>query len=189
MNIIDGVTMPNWSRNTVTVRGEPEMIDEVQRIKFDFNMILPPPQALVDDCEAYCAKCKSRVRVDKSDYCTKCNIRDNIGGRVSSWEKGKKRYRQLNKDEIKLAKSWVKKYGTDSWYDWNTSNWGTKWNAGEVKMKRVDKNTLTARFDTAWAPPSPIFDKLAGKYNVMVEVSAEIEGDDELWKEVYGKEV
>ena len=184
--------MPNWSNNEVTVKGEPEMIDKIEKLAFDFNRIIPPPQALVDDTEEYCTVCKSREFIDGANHsrlCTKCNVSDNIGGRVGHTGTDKERYRQLNKTEKKLAKSWMKKYGTDSWYDWNTSNWGTKWNSGDVQMNRVDKRTLTATFDTAWAPPEPIFYRLAQDYDVRIDVIADIEGDQEKWQESYGKEV
>jgi hypothetical protein len=184
--------MPNWSNNEVIVTGNPEMIDKIEKIAFDFNRIIPPPQALVDDTEEYCTVCKSREFIDTKNHsskCKRCDVTGNIGGRVGHMETDKERYRQLNKTEIKLAKSWRKKYGTDSWYEWNCSNWGTKWNAGEVNMKRVDKNTLTASFDTAWSPPEPIFYRLAQDYDVTVDVEARIEGDDEKWRGSYGKEV
>ena len=184
--------MPNWSVNNVTVTGKPEMIDKIEEIKFDFYRIIPPPQALVDDCEEYCTVCKSREFVDKDEHsrrCTKCNVGSNIGGRVSGYESDKDRYKQLNKTETKLAKSWRKKYGTDSWYEWNIANWGTKWNSGELEMTREDKNTLTARFDTAWSPPRPIFARLSEDYNVRVEVDCEIEGEEDSWRESYGEEV
>ena len=184
--------MPNWSYNEVTVIGEPEVIDKIEKLAFDFNRIIPPPQVLVDDTEEYCTVCKSRDFIDMVDHnrrCTKCDVGDNIGGRVGHSGTDKERYRQLNKTETKLAKSWRKKYGTDSWYDWNTECWGTKWNSGQVSMKRVDKRTLTATFDTAWAPPDPIFQRLAKDYDVMIDVEASIEGDDEKCRESYGKEV
>ena len=184
--------MPNWSVNTVTVTGEPKMLDKIEKTEFDFNRIIPPPQALVDDCEEYCTVCKTREFIDTknlSSECKRCGVSGNIGGRVGHTGTDKERYRQLNKTERKLAKSWIKKYGTDSWYEWNIENQGTKWNSGEVSMDRIDKNTLKAYFDTAWSPPEPIFYRLAQDYDVFVDVESDIEGCDDLWRESYGKEV
>ena len=184
--------MPNWSWNEVTVKGEPEMIDKIEKTAFEFTKIITPPQALVDDTEEYCTVCKSRVLFEldgNHSRCTKCDVGNNIGGRVGHTGTAKERYRQLNKVETKLAKSWLKKYGTDSWYEWNIANWGTKWDAGDVTMKRVDEETLTATFQTAWSPPVPIFERLAKDYDVMIDVESSIEGDDEKWQESYGKEV
>jgi hypothetical protein len=184
--------MPNWSVNEVTVYGEPEMIDKIEKTAFEFTKIIPPPQALVDDCEEYCTVCKSRELValnGNHKRCTKCDVGSNIGGRVGHTGTDRERYRQLNKAETKLAKSWLKKYGTDSWYEWNIENWGTKWDAGEVTMDRLDEKTLRAVFHTAWSPPEPIFERLANDYYVMIDVVSDIEGDDEKWRASYGKEV
>lgn len=46
------------------------------------------------------------------------------------------------------------------WYTWNVNNWGTKWGAYEGKMHLVEKNELHFEFQTAWAPPEPIIEKL-----------------------------
>ena len=52
------------------------------------------------------------------------------------------------------------KYGAKDWYDWNTANWGTKWDFNLENVDRVDANTVTASFDTAWAPPTGAYEKL-----------------------------
>lgn len=52
------------------------------------------------------------------------------------------------------------KYGKNNWYDWNTSNWGTKWNAYDVKYIAHDDNHLVIEITTAWDTPRLIWDKL-----------------------------
>jgi hypothetical protein len=51
-----------------------------------------------------------------------------------------------------------------NWYDWNTDNWGTKWNACEIDVdEQIDRNgdkQLGITFETAWSPPSGIMDAL-----------------------------
>ena len=54
----------------------------------------------------------------------------------------------------------VAKYGHKNWYDWNVANWGTKWDFELENVQRVDENTLTATFDSAWAPPIEAYVKL-----------------------------
>jgi len=50
-----------------------------------------------------------------------------------------------------------RKYGEYYWYDFNISNWGTKWNAYEQKM--LAPNILY--FETAWSPPCPVIEELS----------------------------
>lgn len=54
----------------------------------------------------------------------------------------------------------VRKYGHKDWYDWNIANWGTKWDFSLENLERQDPNTVTASFDSAWAPPTDAYVKL-----------------------------
>ena len=54
-----------------------------------------------------------------------------------------------------------------NWYDWNCSNWGTKWNAYECEIL-IDCNgkhndILEIKFTTAWCPPEAWVKRLAEK--------------------------
>jgi hypothetical protein len=68
-----------------------------------------------------------------------------------------------------------------NWYDWNTHNWGTKWNA--VVDDRVceysvsgKNHSLVYRMRTAWAFPSDVIEKMLEMYP---HLSFEIEGEEE----------
>ena len=50
--------------------------------------------------------------------------------------------------------------GATGWYSWRLDNWGTKWDIYETHCTRIDANTLSMTFYTAWSPPIPVFDKL-----------------------------
>ena len=180
--------MPNWCQNNLVITGDPQMLDTIQEIKFDFNKILPPPQDLVDDTAPYCAKCKKpytkrqlrtipKIGRLGNETCKKCNVRNNIGGRLGSTllDKDTDIFEGLNAEEKKLAKLWIKKHGTASWYEWNCNTWYTKWNASNVEIKREDDTTLLAYFSTAWGPPHPIFEELAKKYNTVIMLEWDIE--------------
>jgi hypothetical protein len=52
------------------------------------------------------------------------------------------------------------KYGYSSWYDFNIANWGTKWDVSADNVEIQDPNTLTAGFDSAWAPPITAYERL-----------------------------
>ena len=54
----------------------------------------------------------------------------------------------------------IEKYGFKDWYDWNVANWGTKWDFALENIERQDANTVTAAFDSAWAPPIGAYEKL-----------------------------
>jgi hypothetical protein len=55
-------------------------------------------------------------------------------------------------------------YGKNNWYDWSLENWGTKWNSAHVfcgDIYKADKQfVLSFEFDTAWATPYEIIDKM-----------------------------
>jgi hypothetical protein len=40
----------------------------------------------------------------------------------------------------------------ENWYEWNISNWGTKWDINYCDFERIDDNTIKLIFDTAWGP-------------------------------------
>ena len=46
------------------------------------------------------------------------------------------------------------KYGYTNWYDWCVNEWGTKWVVGDEGSATLNEDgSLTASFDSAWAPP------------------------------------
>jgi hypothetical protein len=54
----------------------------------------------------------------------------------------------------------VEKYGYTTWYEHNVNEWGTKWDVSADNAEIVDANTLTAGFDSAWAPPIRAYEQL-----------------------------
>ena len=71
-----------------------------------------------------------------------------------------------------------KKLGIPNWYSWNVDNWGTKWNACHTEFN-WDGKDVVFRFDTAWAPPLPIFLAMVEQHpELSFEVECEIEGAD-----------
>ena len=54
----------------------------------------------------------------------------------------------------------IKKYGFAHWYDFQVARWGTKWNAYEIHTLADEKNTLMLEFETAWSPPTGIYETL-----------------------------
>ena len=54
----------------------------------------------------------------------------------------------------------IEKYGYKDWYDWQVANWGTKWDINLESPERLDANTVSAWFDSAWAPPTAAYERL-----------------------------
>jgi hypothetical protein len=69
---------------------------------------------------------------------------------------------------VAAEESNLAKYGYKNWYDWCVNNWGTKWNAGgDNDAMQVDydedvnnQGIALFQFDTAWAPPLGVLEKL-----------------------------
>jgi hypothetical protein len=65
----------------------------------------------------------------------------------------------------------VIKGGGEGWYDWRNTHWGTKWNACDsltMSDQSADtKRKVTIRFDTAWAPPLPVVEKIVQTYPLL----------------------
>jgi len=68
-------------------------------------------------------------------------------------------------------------YGATDWYDWQVSNWGTKWDIeatiaddswsqppGYETYNKPSTRTVRIVFDSAWAPPTPAIQMLAKKF-------------------------
>ena len=54
-------------------------------------------------------------------------------------------------------------YGFSSWYDWNVTHWGCKWDVGADYAVEVDAdnpNTVILNFDTAWSPPIEFYETM-----------------------------
>lgn len=70
-----------------------------------------------------------------------------------------------------LQKTLKKKYGAPNWYEWNFTNWGTKWDLCDVTVEKGSiillderKRSIIVTFNTAWSPPLAAFDTIAKKF-------------------------
>lgn len=61
-----------------------------------------------------------------------------------------------NRENAEEMKS---KYGFTDWYDFQSSNWGTKWEF-EGTHKRISDNEVKLAFLSAWNPPIGLYNKL-----------------------------
>jgi hypothetical protein len=56
------------------------------------------------------------------------------------------------------------KYSGRGWYDWNITNWGTKWDASDIYVERADDLIANIGFQTAWSPPEPFFKAMVEQF-------------------------
>jgi hypothetical protein len=66
----------------------------------------------------------------------------------------------------------LEKYGYGNWYDFCVGEWGTKWDVDPYEGENVelDDNTIYFGFDSAWAPPIGIYEKLMEQgYTVLAQ--------------------
>jgi hypothetical protein len=50
---------------------------------------------------------------------------------------------------------------TGEWdYNWSVENWGTKWDASPIDWERRDDNEVWISFDSAWSPPTALYEFL-----------------------------
>ena len=54
-----------------------------------------------------------------------------------------------------------RKYGSSNWYEWNSYNWGTKWDCSDSHYTEEDK---ILQFQTAWACPEKIIAEMKLKF-------------------------
>jgi hypothetical protein len=67
---------------------------------------------------------------------------------------------RANLEEAQMALDNVRDYGYPDWNEWNTNNWGTKWNA----YSQDAREDGAIKFETAWSTPYPVMEALSRKY-------------------------
>lgn len=174
--------MPNWVRNELSIEGEPSALrlffercclirDEhgAATYGFDFGRIIPAPAAL------------DLVVGTIADAAVALYKRNTLGEEPSPWEwmelasmsrheRYAKRYKIFLDDRMptltlleagKLYYENERSYGARTRYDWNCTNWGTKWNACDAEVSPDDGFIV---FMTAWATPFPVYRALAVQF-------------------------
>ena len=160
--------MPNHITNRLTIIGTEEQVKQVtEAIKgeredqfIDFNKISPIPKELENTQSP--SKIISQKEYDEQEKrIAEGNLTDN--------EKNRGLSRGLTQE---LADEYKIRFGASDWYDWQTSNWGTKWNAYE--QVQIDENVI--EFQTAWSTP---FALLVNLSILFPEVTFEVRFADE----------
>jgi hypothetical protein len=161
--------MPNWCVNQVDIQGdEAEVAKLVEFVKtdecaFDFRKIVPPP-----DTDRY------RGTSSSNTFICGCATESRVIGKFEDgndkygWFIGETEVPFDGKCPIHGATNTMN--DPENWYQWNVSNWGTKWDAAEVWNERLDDSTAKVdgqtsyNFDTAWSPAEPVVAALAEQF-------------------------
>jgi hypothetical protein len=164
--------MPNHVRNVLQFDGKRGEIDRLlghvksEDSAFDFNTIIPMPKTL-----DIVSGSRTNLGLEAVRYLDTGNIPDEHSHLPRWWrqeepslsleqyigvlvERGQC---DLNLGEI--ARDNLRDHGYATWYEWACDNWGTKWNAYSIETA---ENSIT--FDTAWAAPVMVMNKLAGLF-------------------------
>ena len=48
----------------------------------------------------------------------------------------------------------------DDWYNWNITNYGTKWDDCDVSIYHYNEDWLRVEFESAWAPPHEFIENI-----------------------------
>lgn len=135
--------------------------------EFDFNGIIKQPEILTNTTSP-----TTIVPTDKE--AKEKNNADATIATKNKWHDHTDRY--LSQKE---ADRRMKEYGALNWYDWRSSNWGTKWNAYEVRYITHDTEKLVLSLQTAWDTPRAIWDELERLgYTVKGVMYGEMDGYD-----------
>lgn len=146
--------MPNHVTNILSFSGEEKQIKKLLKtIKgedfedgtpclIDFNKIIPFPKEL----EGTRSPAQIVTQEEYDEWMRKYNANE-----LHEFERDSKPLTKKMSDSLK------KKYGADNWYNWNNSNWGTKWNAYHIRQGEGS----SIAFDTAWSTPIPVIEKLS----------------------------
>ncbi len=160
--------MPNHVKHKMTVLGQEKDVQhffasiKTGDVLFDFNSLIPQPKYIrlpdgvdgiasfvTDAAELLMVRSGEKVLDFRGEQKQERHI-INYGHKIK-WED--KEFEYL----IGCCKA-IQECSFSNWWPWNVYNWGTKWNAYQIK--HID-NTPNIEFETAWNTPMKIWHKIA----------------------------
>ncbi len=168
--------------------------------RFDFNRVIPRPKIL-DQTESGSVVGLGLLVLGRPEIMTDGFGNPSLDAEVARYlgflwvqEAGVTDYEGLkaflaarHPDCVAKAEIAIRAYeecGHASWYSWSIENWGTKWNAYSFEVIEEGDDRFEFRFDTAWAPPEPVFAALADRPEC-ADLEISIRGFDEGWLFAY----
>ena len=161
--------MPNWVYNSLTIEGSAE---DILAIKTQLNQ---PFQRQHDQWNPTTGK----MELQDVTYSNPVFAFWNIIKPTNLEAYNKQSDHKLPLEEQLLFKG-------DNWYDWNVTNWGTKWDVAVSDNEQWPETELVEEedwsdrtvyvFNTAWSPPLPAIETLSLQYpNCLFTISYEEE--------------
>jgi hypothetical protein len=134
--------MPNWCYNTLIIEAEPQVIAKIK------------------------AQLSAPYEDKYQDFKSDTWITQTVQKDFSFWNIIRPPADKM--DEYHSAKGWSdgKSYGDTeyNWYNWNTSNWGVKWDASDPELVEEDETSLQYRFNTPWGVAEEAMNTLSAQY-------------------------
>ena len=135
--------MPNWCMNEVRVNGNEKDLTKFKDLvksetePFSFQSVIPMPNELKGTrSPAYIIS-----QEEYDSWVDDTNL--GVGKPIT----------------LEMSNRFEREYGFDNWYDWQTTNWGTKWDVSDVEMED-SISWVDYKFETAWSPPEGIYNEL-----------------------------
>ena len=142
--------MPNWCNNTIEIEGTKEQIDKFVSFLEENN------------------------GKDWFNFFRPCpqELVDTVSGSVGEDKQSAHEVQQ---------KMNIEKYGHADWYSWSVDNWGTKWNCDaqdwmKIENPNADQASVTFWFDSAWSPPTALYEFIESNSEFIVTASYLEEG-------------
>ncbi len=157
--------MPNWCSNRLNIYN-PKVFKEkcVKNGIFSFDKFIPTPKH-IRAWEFLCMSSQEDKEFVEAGLTTEA---------ITSREALCNQYFWKKAFDYMILKPWMDKEAertglpTNSWYDWNYDNWGTKWDVAhddfdleDLDEAIEDDEQYDFTFDTAWGPPEPVLHKMA----------------------------
>tara|TARA_R100001530_G_scaffold60360_3_gene43638 strand:+ start:5954 stop:6721 length:768 start_codon:yes stop_codon:yes gene_type:complete len=147
--------MPNWvysgiSISTPLTKKQEKILKEIEKSKSICDYYIPRPNEM--DNTQCPPTIISKKEFEKQEKENKKKLKEHKEGEHLWLDKGITQ---------KMSDNLIKKFGSNNWYDWSCTNWGTKW--GDCSLEINDetfpfvldkggRNFKSLRFETAWSP-------------------------------------
>jgi hypothetical protein len=197
--------MPNWTSNTLKVKGNKSDRDAFAKSMADFikDKVKPLVAEWVASNPDKCRKEYELSITPKIDFNFVIPMPKELEGTTSPRPKTRDEIMQMAKDHgwDEESLKWrlehalsdedaarldelKSRFGYDNWYEWCIVNWGTKWNACHSEdCDVVETAQMTIyRFSTAWSPPAPFVHALAIAFpKLTFRLEYTLEGESGKW--------